>query len=83
MDVLAVRTDSPKIVITSTYGEVMEITQMGVTPLFLTFILASSTWELIANCLISISPHVQWVTNTHFAYLTAKEEGNFPGSEEK
>lgn len=51
------KTDSPKIVITSTYGEVKEITQIGVTRP--NFHLASSIWELVVNYLISVSPHIQ------------------------
>lgn len=31
---------------------------------------------------MSISPNVQGVTNTHFAYLAAKEEDIFPGTKE-
>ena len=48
-----------KTVITSVYGEVIEITPG------LTFTLSSSTWKLVVNYLISISPNVQWVANTY------------------
>lgn len=74
--IVVMKTNCPNIVITSTYGEFMEVTPG------LTFTLPSFTWELVANYLMSISPHVQGVTKTHFAYLTAKEESIFPGTKE-
>lgn len=74
--IVVMKTNCPKIVSTSTYGEVMEITPG------LTFTLSSSTCKLVEYYLISISPHVQGVTNTHFAYLTAKEDDIFLGTKE-
>lgn len=74
--IVVMKTNCPKVVSTSTYGEVMEITPG------LTFTLSSSTWELVAHCLMYISPHVQGVINTHFAYLTAKEDDIFLGTKE-
>lgn len=69
--IVVMKANCPKIVSTPTYGEFMDITPS------LTFTLPSFTWELIANCLMSISPHVQGVTNIHFAYFTANKKNIF------
>lgn len=79
MDALAIKTDSPKIAITSIYGEVVEITQIGVTSPNFHF----GLFHLGASSkLLNLHLHM-YVTNTRFAYLTAREEGGFPGPEDK